>query len=270
MTDIRPTTVAELEALLGPRLRDALSGIPHIHRIHLGCTSYTRMFTVNFSFDGWSPTLHKIRIRRRESLHLRQEAIDEALEYFTRAFGEMAALQRQRALDAGHLGYDRPLPTSEIGHLDIDRALPVLREDGSAATRSAILEAVRRAHADTNDYAGGNSLKASGVLLGDSLSEDGDRWLRICAPNVKLRAPDGSFRATLRAFELELDADHRPEDALGDFEGRPLRDLLRIHPLLDDRIVRKVSNRTWKNRPGLIIKLDMQVDPIDAVLAEAA
>lgn len=270
MTDPRPTTVPELETILAGRLRNALSGVPHVSGIRLSCTAYTRMFTISYGFAGWSPTLHKVQVRRRESLHLRQEAIDEALTYFTRTFDQLAALQRQRSADAGVLGYARPLPTREIGHLDIDKAFAILREDGPEATRAAVLEAVRRAHAATNEYDGGNALHASGVLLGDSLDAESGRWLRICAPNVKLRSPDGSFRATLRGFELELDADHRPEETLAEFEGRPLRDLLEIHPLLDGRTIRTVSNRTWKNRPGLIVRMDMQVDRIDAVLAEAA
>lgn len=265
MTDSRPTSVPELETHLRKHLNNALRGIPRVGAIHLSCGSYTRMFTVNLGFDGWSPTLHGIRIRRSDSLRLSQEVIDEATIFFERTFDEMAALQRQRASDAAALGFDRPLPTREINHLDIDTALMTLRGDGPDATRAAVLEAVRRAHAETVDYIGGASLLASGVLLGDSLDEDSGRWLRVCAPNVKLPGPDG-LRATLRAFQIEINAEHLPEDALADFVGRPLRDLVPVHPLIDDRTVRKVRNRTWKDRPGLIVNIDMNVDRIAIAL----
>lgn len=265
MTDSRPTSVPELEMHLRASIHDALRGIPRIGGIHLSCGSYTRMFTVNFGFDGWSPTLHGIRVRRSESLHLRQEAIDEAATYFGRTFDKIATLQKQRVTDAAALGFDRPLHTREIEHLDIDTALMALRGDGAEGTRSAVLDAIRRAHAVTVDYAGGASLLAGGVLLGDSLDGESGRWLRICAPNIKLRGPDG-LRATLRAFELEMNGEHLAGSALSEFEGRPLRDLAPVHPLIDDRIVRKVTNRTWKDRPGLIVKLDMSVDRIDTVL----
>lgn len=266
MTISRPTTVPMLEEMLSRRLKTAMAGIPHIHGAGLECAEFTRAFGVTFRFRGWSPTLHGTDVRRTETLHLTQEAIDEALDHFTTTFDALADLQRSRVADAARLGYDRPLPTREIDHLDVDVALPRLRGDGPDATREAVLNAIRRAHSSSTTYHGGNALKTSGVLLGDSMSDDGSRWRRVCAPNVRLRSATGEHLATLRAFELDVHADHRPGDVLAKFVGRPLGDLMPVHPTLDQRIVRKVSNRTWKSRPGLIVGLDMDVEPIGDVL----
>jgi len=267
MTTIRPTTIAQLEQELRRHLKTTMSGIPHVQDVDLECAGYTRMFAVTYSLKGWSPTLHHVQIRRMETLHLTQEAIDEAFGFFTRTFDAVAALQRHRVADAARMGWDRPLPTREIGHLDIDVALPTLQGKGPDATSESILNAIRRAHSRSTEYHGGNALKGGGVLLGDSLTEDGSRWQRVCAPSVRMRSAEGAHVATLRAFELEVHAECRPEESLAGFEGRPLRDLMAVHPLLDERIVRRVSNRTWKARPGLIVGLDMEIEPIGEVLA---
>ena len=265
MTDASETAVQRLEGDLRAHLARAVDSIPRITGARVTAKTYPKHFAVDIRMEGWSPTLHAVRIVRIDSLQMTRAALDEAADVLPRAIDAIATLQRSRAQDAARMGHARPLPTREIGHLDIDPALPALRGDGPDATRKAILEAVRRAHSTSNDYSGGAAMRAGGVLLGDRRAEDG-RWLRICAPNVKLRSVDGRRQATLRAFELDLEAEHLPDTVLAALAGRPLRDLVEIHPLLDDRTIRKAANRTGKARPGILVGLDMQVDPIDEVL----
>lgn len=267
-----PFDVDEAQARLGRDLDAAAEGVPGIGERHVGILATSTIAIVRTAFRGWSPTLHSVRISREKRLPLTigGKAID--LESFLERHGgddDLVEHQRARAASAFSLGATKPLSLKEISHIHIDRDMPALRGDGAEKTRKAVHEAVRRTHTEARDYAGGPIMRASGVMLAESLQDDGE-WLRVAAVNVKIPAPDGGRMAKLTGFNIEVETDHLPETLMNALVGRRVGDMASVHPQLDQRIIRSITNRTSKVRPGIIVGIDLEVDPIDEVIAAAA
>lgn len=259
--------IAAMAARLDARLKDALAGIPSVRDVQVRSNHYGDVFRLMTAFKGWSPSLHGVSIQQTREYH--DDPVNHAAieEQETDRIAQMARLQAERAADARRLERREPFSRGQIGHLSIDAALPSIvgRDD----VRLWLVEAVRRAYGSTMHHAGGHKFESGGVLIGDQRQDDGT-WIRLLAPHLKLRSDDGRRHATLRGFDLDVEADHLPDTMLSALEGRELGNLVRLHPILDGRIISQIRNRTHKSRPGIIVTIALDVDPIDVVLARAA
>lgn len=271
-------TKAASEALairLTAELRAAAEGIPGIGEYHVGVIPLSGgdVVMVNTAMRGWSPVLHETRIMHKAHHRLVDErGAPIALVDFTASHvNEMLlGLQRARAQDAARLGHQLPLSRREISHISIDRALPHIMDRPMSGMRMAVHEAVSRAHSSMLTYDGSAKFNSGGVLLAERRQEDGT-WLRIALPNLKMNVAGGERRmATLRGFDLDIEAPHLPDTVLGAMPGRKVGDVVKLHPMLDDRLITRAVNRTHKARPGIVLTIIIDVDLLDIVLAEAA
>lgn len=255
-----------IAAHLEGRLKELTRGVPGIGDVRVTADAFPSMFRLMVAFSGWGPSLHQVRALRMPEYHLDPATFDLIRAHEEERIERMAALQVDRVAEAARLGAKRPFTNGQIDHLHIDKALPSIL--GRSDTRAWLVEAMRRALASHGaiGYEGGHRFKSGGVLLGDQRQEDGT-WIRLLAPHLKLRSADGRRHATLRGFDLEIECDHLPDVMLNALAGRELGTLVRLHPMLDGRIIQKVENRTSKARPGVIATITLDVDPVDDVLA---
>lgn len=270
-------TKAASEALAGrltTELRAAAQGIPGTGDYNVGVIPLSSgdAVMINTAMRGWSPVLHETRIMHKAHHRLVDDrGAPVALADFTAPHvNEMLlSLQRARAQDAARLGHQTPLPRREISHISIDRALPHIMDRPMSGMRMAVHEAVSRAHSSMLTYDGSAKFESGGVLLAEKRQDDGT-WLRIALPNLKMRIDgDGKRVATLRGFDLDIEAPHLPNTVLAAMAGRMVGDVVTLHPMLDNRIITKAVNRTHKARPGIVLTIVIDVELIDIVLTEA-
>ena len=271
----RPDAPVLLADRLTAELKAASRGIPGLGGHHVGVVALAtgRHVIVRTSMTGWSPVLHEVRIVHERQYELPEDdgATAPLADFIPppQALEAILRLQRARAVDAAALGHRTFLPKREISHVNIDKALPHLMQRPPAEMRKAAHEAIARAHSSSHDYSGGCVLKAGGVLLGDDLREDG-RWLRVALPHLKVHVPADRRRvATLRGFELDVEAPHLPDTVIDALPGRRVGDVVELHRTIDDRIITKAANRTHKARPGINLTIAIDVDPLDEVIAAA-
>jgi hypothetical protein len=255
-----------MAAHLEARLKDLTRGVSGIGDVRVTSDAFPSVFRLMIAFIGWGPSLHQARVLRMPEYHLDPTTFDAIQAQEEERIDRLASLQVDRVAEAARLGTAKPFTSGQIGHLHIDKALPSIL--GRSDTRAWLVEAMRRALGSHGavGYEGGHRFRSGGVVLGDQRQEDGT-WIRLLAPHLKLRSTDGRRHATLRGFDLEIECDHLPDVVLNALPGRELGTLVRLHPMLDGRIIQSVENRTSKARPGVIAAINLDVDPVDDVLA---
>lgn len=265
MSEHAAATHAIAEHLAG-RLKDLTRGVPGIGDVRVTSNDFSAIFRLMIAFTGWGPSLHRACVLQMPEYHLDPDTFEAIQAQEEDRIERLVRIQADRADEAARLGSTRHFTNGQIDHLHIDKALPSIL--GRSDTRAWLVEAVRRAFGSHGavGYDGGHRFKSGGVLLGDQRQEDGT-WIRLLAPHLKLRSADGRRHATLRGFDLEIECDHLPDVMLSALPGRELGTLVRLHPMLDGRIIQSIENRTTKARPGIIAAINLDVDPVDDVLA---
>lgn len=245
----------------------ALGQIPGCRLRTHAPSRYRRDFQ-RLSIDGRSPSLHAMRIPYEIDETLSADAVLEILK-------PMLALQRRRAQDAVCLGFVSPLEADlntmgmdgmVIGHLSMDATALGLRLGGhpsgesTAKSRIAIATEVCRIHGSLQ---GGSRLGTARTLtLADTDVGISDRSDVRTVTGV--HAPPGHFGMRYEHRRLAMPGKSVPETTAAAMKGRPLRDLVRIHPLFDDRIVDALTNATAGGIPRLIV----QFKPLDVRIGD--
>ena len=230
---------------------------------------------VDLDLAGWSPTLHRVPLKLTTAFDRGYDA-DDAADTITGQLAPQIARQHRRANDAFALGHALPLRTAgedtPIDHLLCDVAhmeMVLIGNDPDNAQSlhglSTFLwdtaEKVANAHDRSHD--GGLSLGVETVAIE---TDDADPRRILLLPSEELwRCPvpgeiaacdDGSVRLT-------IDVGPVPQAVLAAMPRRPLRDLVRVHPLLDDRLVRDIATEGFATdgSGGVIITLPPVLAP---------
>jgi len=223
------------------------SAIGRIPGTALPDTNFAKWFrdglTTEFSihFQGWSPTLHmaQVKIDMDNPPHDRD---DPALApWVLRRIAPVIAVQRRRARAGLAHGIATPLTCSppfhgptEMRHLQVDASLPRLAADnGFRDLHRGLTEAVR-VLLDSGDSTGGGPL-----VEGDRefLMETGpDLSVRTVGVEISLHVGSG-MEVTYDGRRLLLHGCELPETTLASAIGRPLGDLVRVHPVFDLRTI---------------------------------
>lgn len=207
--------------------------------------------------DGWSPSLHELAMEWRVELPSAgrpltpQEITDHHIQ--TVLTGISPLVHDQHILSAAGLaiGHARPLrrdgnTTDEVAHLHIDAStLGILIASGEPSGRTPadivrrdIAGSVAKIHRTAIDHRGGPRLSDASCAVE---RRDG-RSLAIV--RLDLPGPSGSqVRCVAHGTELLLNVDPIPETVAAHAAGQPLHRLVRIDPLLDDRIISVVDVR---------------------------
>lgn len=245
---------------------DILNAIPGIESINLEWSPKTVAGpAISVSFSGWSPSLHRISVQAIQPLP--QEDMDEEAiaDQILVQLRDVFERQRRRAGDAARLGHGSPLPNGAISHLEIDRAMIPLAQDYGTDLMGAMRNAVGTLHRNEQLHRGGALLRQPGAMVGEVLRDEGN--LRFVAPSIKIRAA-GSRRAAVHHGHLvAIYAEHLPETALSALIGRPIGNLVSLHPSLDDRPVRRAENRGTRERPMIELGIDQHLEPVHSIAA---
>ena len=221
--------------------------------------------------DGRSPSLHSIVIELPVRLATAADVQDQVDDILGQIDG---VLDRQRARAAaglelaGAAASAFPLTTGRAGlvsimHLHVDAsalAMVVAGENGSVRSHAWTPEQARRVrdaetmtscwtrireigdhvqqlHNTADRYAGGGTLRKGSLAVAERSK------MRVAEWSQGVRTPGSgatSCQGILHGGTLALDPFELPETLARAMSGRPLRDLVSIHPMLDGRIVRQV------------------------------
>lgn len=246
--------------------RDILSAIPGIENIDMEWSpKATPGPMVSVSFQGWSPSLHRIWTQALARMPDDIEDEDGIVDHLLGCFNDVFERQRRRAEDAALIGYQKPLPNGCIDHLHIDEAMEPLARDYGTDLRGAVHNAVGTLHGSLQVHRGGTLLRHPTMMVGETLRPGA--CLRFVAPSIKIRV-DGRRRAAVHHGHLvTLHTEHLPETTLAAAVGRPIGSLVALHPALDGRIVRKADNDGTAAKPTIVLGIDQHLKPLGALAA---
>jgi hypothetical protein len=224
--------------------------------------------------DGWSPSLHGLHMQWTLVIGPSLDVEDQTASALS-SIATLLQTQRDRAAAALALPC-RPsaFPLDQGGnryaymHLDVDAsALAVIIGDDdhrytrspphtpeqAARHRESVLDTpaldrmgdlgtyVSDLHRGTTDHDGGPSLRWRDVTVSERRGRRVLDWVQLVrTPGHK--GPSG--QGMLRGTTLTLDPVAIPETLADLLPGRPLRDLVDIHPMLSDRIIRRLRTLT--------------------------
>lgn len=231
-------------------------------------------YLFEIAVDGWSPSLHFISMQWLAPILITDQVMDD-IATNPGAFGATIvtmlapriAAQRARA-DAGlELGWvipndlDRPRPEhrTRIDHLMVDRSIADFVRDADRS-RQPQVPTLERDLAKAIDYLHKHAFDDRGGPLLTSQTprcwvEERDDGTRHCGTHVTIRqdpsllGPDGRFapglmRAAHDGRVLTVvpgNGDVIPETVTLAAVGRPLRDIIELHPAYDDRIIQSAT-----------------------------
>lgn len=255
-------------------VRRAAKGIPGLHHGWVGATQFSNMISIEIRMNGWSPTLNGISMRFDTAvcsrINGRATTLEEIVHEATTRLQAILDRQRERAKDAAARGMAKPASSGTVEHIDTDVAFARVVASVGKDPAGVLDGAMRRGHSDSNvDAKGGRILAVSGAHVAEYPIDEG-HWIRVCLPHVKLRDAQGRHTVTWRGHEIEVPSAQLPDSVLTTLVGRPLGDLVMVHPLLDGRIIRKAQMKTDKARSAVVVGIDIETDPVPKVLAIAA
>ena len=228
----------------------------------LGATSDQRQ--INLHVTGRSPSLHRQSWYWSTIISL-TGGDDVIAACAVDSLKDALALQHERAADGIALGYAHPLVMNEgyagmepveIGHLGMDRATLAIRLSELPSGASAkdemkrLQDIVRAVHREptTGDK---RTIRNPWATITDLYGRGRQLNIRTPLPLASGRS------ASYDGKRLTLPAAALPDTVMTALQGRPLGDLVAVHPLLDGRTIRRITPTKNKNgEPRLRITLD--------------
>lgn len=200
--------------------------------------------SVVLSFEGWSPTLHRIRIDLRSGL---PNDVDPSLTHEHLAWAALQGLgpglaaQSKRAMDAAALGADAPLPYREISHLHVDNALASLVARAGGDVRNNVRQAIGELHGAVTRSDGGPAMESAVHFAAERPHPEGPATRFVSTRHV-VRDARRRPVAYLDAPYLDVVCQPLPDSVLSAIVGAPLGRFAQVDVTVDDRIVRKAEN----------------------------
>lgn len=199
---------------------------------------------IEITYTGWSPTLHRLRHVIKVEVGVRPDSRQYA-EAVADAISPIMEEQVQRHREGMRFGLSAPLPigikgtSPETRHLTMDTSLAIVAafaEDDLLEDLPDALERMHRTDArelgpaimDGNAYGIESGL---GHIVGKSMSWDISREVHVSC--------DG--------LAIEIYGRTAPETMLLQMPGRPLSELIQLHPELDRRIVQTAESGESRN-----------------------
>lgn len=230
------------------------------------------------AFNGWSPTLHAIRLNMSAAVKDRPDRMHMAHD-LVRHFAPMLARQMARADDGMRIaGRTEPFVAThvmavDIQHLHIDRALvDMTRNTAQVAWDRAGRAVVSTCEAASGLYGGASIHGTSAGIQIEMPRTDPERLaMRVIGFPVHFGRnglDTGSSAATTARYDgdtLRILRREVPETALAAAVGQPLGRLVAIHEDLDDRIITSASVRQSADSCDVVVTLEPDLVPAYAI-----
>ena len=220
---------------------------------------------VRVAARGWSPSLHGVNLRMstRVDLSLGADAVAEQV-----LIGIAGALnvQRQRSLCASRLmGRVEPLDLGhavDLEHVHVDASLDALCRTAGYTLRGQLPTVVRRLHEPVTDHDGGpiHATNVGFVAERGHAGHDGASMIREAGLMIPYDGTDERPPFIYDGASLSIHAPAIPETAAVLMAGRPLGDLIHLHPALDGRIVETIEQRDT-DRHAITVRLVRALTP---------
>jgi hypothetical protein len=238
---------------------DAIPGCRFVRAQLVGMTTAGGGYIV--LFDGWSPSLHDVRIETRLTVHQEMAHVPELVLERLRP---QLDTQWARSDRAAFLGRNTPFPLKdrepiEIDHLQVDASLLLVQLDGlrhdmqalDAVGDQSVLRILLR-----QPHRGKSSMSWRDVRIRET------RDAMLLEYGHPVRTPGsrgGSADGVLTASTLSVAASvSLPDTVAQQIVGQPVSRLVSIHPALDRRTIRRVR---FKERD-----VDIGLKPLNVLL----
>lgn len=253
--------VGRLPLMVRLALGQAFGRIPGVHLTEARLAG-TDMSDVVIEFSGWSPSLHRLDHRLTVHPAADVEEADYAGSVIDAATG---ILQRQtmRHRAGMEFGLSYPLPANsdfkdppETRHLTVDSALPLFSPAGDADLVEELQEAIGLMHQRVCEEDGDALFASNAYALHCGLGH-------LVGANVEREAT--GCRMVYNGMSLDIYGPSVPETAITQLAGRPLGDLMLIHPAIDGRIVRTAESGDAGQSPRLKVTLVPDAVPFTSI-----
>ena len=238
--------------------------IPFVGDWALSFSTHKGHTNARLTGSGWSPSLHHAKITMTTEIsHHPDIALRDFAEILAKNFNPLFEEQSARYESALALGSKCFLKTNQIAHLETDVAFaPVLTARGGDPSET-LVTMLRQAHSFSSVYNLKTNSKNTGVLLKE-IDEGNGVFRRILVPHVKLteKRTAGAWVAW-RAHKLQIRKLRLPQAAITALTGKPLGEVVQVHPLLDERIIRS-AEQTAMN--VIELGIDLITKPIPDVV----
>ena len=228
---------------------------------------------VRVAARGWSPSLHPIRILLDVRVDLAREAHEIAADILDRIAPELDEQRRRSKAAYDLFGRIEPLDLGhavDLDHLWIDVSLDPLCRVAGYTLREHLPAIIRRVHGPTVDHRGGpvHGTLAGFVAERERASADGGfvREAGVMIPfdgTEGVGCQDGRPPHPPFAYDgatLSIHAEPVPETVAALLVGRPLSDLVRLHPALDRRTIASID-QVEIGRHRITVKFTPELTP---------
>lgn len=256
LSDVGPDDL--LGAAVRTRLQQIFAAIVGVSVVRIDGHARGPKTLVSLELSGWSPSLHLISAQYMVTMDRPAARVPDQV---AEAFRPHAMEQLGRSMAGMHLRLTAPLPLSgrngpggvrvasghpEMRHLLVDASWPAVAASAGEDPVAALAKTVSTLHNGAIAWSGGNHLEQNGrVILECGLG-------RLVADSMDVPIADVAVSASYDGLALIIYGRAFPETALVAASGRPLRDLVELHPALDGRIVREAESEPDKGRQTVI------------------
>jgi hypothetical protein len=226
---------------------------------------------LSVEIEGWSPSLHRLPVQYMRDVRTTGGEVEPGDAH--EAFRDAAIEQLGRSHCGRHMGLMAPLPVEaesltsgkpfriEMRHMLVDASIPALMVAEEEDPVETLRRTVTTLHMQPESSEGGAYL-ANGVGL---ILECGLGRLVGADTTIDSRDHPASYDGlALHVHRLQI-----PETVLQEAPGRMLREIVSIHPSLDERIIKSAENDA--SRAGsLLITLEASLITFEQVPDAAA
>jgi hypothetical protein len=249
-----PTDV--VDALLR-EINAAQASIPGMGRATTGFDTLKTGLT-RLQFKGWSPSLHAVGIQ----VKVDERTADDLIRT-TEAVRRVVAIQRSRAERSRRRGRRTPYAVNNrphLAHLHVDRALAILTELSQYSLKATLRSRLEDMHRFTS-YDGGANHITDKTAVHEMDHEGGT----ISMTMTEIVVRDG---VVFDGSSLVVEHDRLPATVISALVGRPLGDLVEIHPVIDGRIIQAAHNMpptALGSRPRHCVHVALPFEPTPIV-----
>lgn len=249
-----PTDV--VDALLR-EINAAQASIPGMGRVSTGFDTLKDALAgrTRLQFRGWSPSLHDVGVQ----LRVDERTADDLIRT-TETVRRVVAIQRSRAERGRRRGRRTPYSVNNrphLAHLHVDRALTTLTELSQYSLKATLRSRLEDMHRYTSYDGGANHIHDK-----TAVHEMDHEGTTISMVMTEIVVRDG---VVFDGSSLMVEQDRLPDTTLTALVGRPLADLVEIHPVIDGRIIQAARNMppsALGGRPRHCIHVALPFEPI--------
>ena len=217
------------------------------------------------TFTGWSPSLHRVNYMLHVDCDTAPDDPDFA-EDLAASFEAALGDQRRRLAAGMELGIVAPMATVsdgadevDTGSLMVDSALVAIAREKTFDPYAELLDVLAHVHGPDALHEGGPVLAAGRGTVAETPHG------RVMGMSLGLSPWPGRNTVTFDGLTLDIAERDMPDTALAALAGKPLRTLVEVHPLLDDRKVFGAECIRGEDGPTVRVALEFDLVPVSSL-----